>query len=86
MIAPTGSSLTFEPWFATAPAGDPEDLRMAWRDACADLRVAYHDWRQQGDDRRARGEAFVAYLAAADREAAAAEALARHAGTEPATA
>jgi hypothetical protein len=81
MLVPTGRTLTFEPWFAKTPAADPEDLRMAWRDACADLRVAYHEWRQQGEDRAARGDAFAAYVAAADREAAAAEALARRAAT-----
>jgi hypothetical protein len=61
---------------AFPPAGcDLEDLRMAWRDACADLRVAYHAWREVVVD--ARGDAFVAYVAAADREAAAADAFAQ---------
>jgi hypothetical protein len=53
----------------------PKDLRVAWREACLDLRVAYHHWRD--GERSARAEAFAAYVAAADREAAAAKALAR---------
>jgi hypothetical protein len=63
------------PPLAFMPDSDVNDLRMAWRDACADLRIAYHVWCQKG---RARGaDAFAAYIAAADREAAAADAFAR---------
>jgi hypothetical protein len=52
-----------------------EDLRLTWRDACSDARLAYVDWR---DARRADArEAFAAYVAAADREAAAAETFRR---------
>jgi hypothetical protein len=59
---------------------DREELRMAWRDACADVRVAYYAWCESGADGRA-AEAFTAYVAAADREAAAAEAFARGAAS-----
>ena len=51
---------------------DPEDLRMAWRDACADLRLAYLGWQEASASESP--DAFAAYLAAADREATAAEA------------
>jgi hypothetical protein len=80
MITPT-STFTFEPWFATTWC-DPENLRMAWRDACTDVRVAYHTWREGPTGGRA--DAFTAYVAAADREAAAAGALARRAVAAPA--
>ena len=50
---------------------DPEDLRMAWRDACADLRLAYLAWHEASP--ADSPDAFAAYLAAADREAKAAE-------------
>jgi hypothetical protein len=53
---------------------------MAWRDACADLRVAYYAWCEGGNGGHA-GEAFAAYVAAADREAAAADAFARSAAS-----
>jgi hypothetical protein len=52
-------------------AGQTEELRLAWRDACTDARLAYLDWHEATTPRA--GEAFVAYVAAADREAAAAE-------------
>lgn len=71
-VEPLGFARPFPP-----PHTDVEDLRMAWRDACADLRVAYHAWRQQGPT--GGGDAFAAYVAAADREAAAADTFARHA-------
>jgi len=61
----------------TSRSCDVEDLRAAWRDACSDLRVAYHAWREHGW--RGGADAFAAYVAAADREAAAADVLARHA-------
>jgi hypothetical protein len=59
-----------------------EDLLIAWREACDDLRRAYRawcfEWPAAGRDR------FAAYLAAADREAAAASVLARYAAGHPA--
>lgn len=54
-----------------------EDLRMAWRDACADVRLAYLTWLEARPDDKPT--AFAAHLAAADREAAAAEFYSRHA-------
>jgi hypothetical protein len=72
---PLGSPLPFP------PHSDVHDLRMAWRDACADVRVAYHAWRQQGP--AGGGDAFAAYVAAADREAAAADTFARHVRRTP---
>jgi hypothetical protein len=54
-----------------------EDLRMAWRDACADLRLAYLAWQEASPAHTS--EAFAVYVAAADRETAAAEFLLRHA-------
>jgi hypothetical protein len=73
MIA-SATSLALEGIFPPVDC-DVEDLRMAWRDACADLRLAYHDWREVAVD--ARADAFVVYVAAADREAAAADAFAQ---------
>lgn len=52
-------------------AGRIDELRLAWRDACSDARLAYLDWREAMPARA--GEAFAAYVAAADREAAAAD-------------
>jgi hypothetical protein len=75
MITPS-DTFVFEDVFPPIKC-DREELRMAWRDACADLRVAYYGWREGGAGERA--EAFAAYVAAADREAAAAEAFARSA-------
>jgi hypothetical protein len=66
---PLGCPLPF------VPDTDVEDLRMAWRDACADLRIAYHVWCRQGVAGGA--DAFAGYVAATDREAAAADAFAR---------
>jgi hypothetical protein len=51
-----------------------DDLRLAWRDACSDARLAYLSWREAGPARAAA--AFAAYVAATDREAAAADRLA----------
>jgi hypothetical protein len=73
MITPS-NTFAFDDAFPPADC-DREGLRMAWRDACADLQVAYHGWREGGI--RGRAEAFAAYVAAADREAAAAAALER---------
>jgi hypothetical protein len=56
-------------------ACDVEDLWSAWRDACDDLRLAHEAWRDSvADDRR---EAYAVVVAAADREAVAAETLSR---------
>jgi hypothetical protein len=52
---------------------DAEDLLMAWRDAANDARLAYLDWIEAGqEDARTR---YAVYVAAADREAVAAEVL-----------
>ena len=61
---------------------DLEDLRLAWREACNDVRGAYHAWRAYGP--AGSGDRFAVYVAAADREAAAADVLARYAGGGPA--
>jgi hypothetical protein len=51
-----------------------DDVRLAWREACCDLRLAYLRWREAGP---ARTEAaFAAYVDAIGREAAAAAAVA----------
>ena len=52
-----------------------EEMRLQWRDACSDARVAYLAWRDAQSAQA--GEAFAAYVAAADREAVAAEFLRR---------
>jgi hypothetical protein len=56
---------------ASALAGvDREDLLQAWRDACDDVASAFAVWcHAPADDARL---AFAAYVASADREAAAA--------------
>lgn len=78
MITPS-DTFAFEEVFPAVTC-DVEDLRMAWRDACADLRVAYYTWCECDPGGEA-GEAFAAYVAASDREAAAAEAFARSAAS-----
>ena len=55
-------------------------LRTAWREACAELRLAYSTWVAAGPAGR---EAFGAYLEAFEREAQAADQLARHAAVTP---
>jgi hypothetical protein len=50
-----------------------QDVRLSWREACSEVRLAYLAWRKAGPGRA--GQAFAAYVAAADREAEAAEAL-----------
>jgi hypothetical protein len=72
MITPSN---TLAPGLVSPPEGGVENLLTAWRDACTDLRVAYEAWRENGPAKRA--DAFAAYVAAADREAAAGEAVAR---------
>jgi hypothetical protein len=54
---------------------DVEDLWMAWRDACDDLRQAHCAWRESA--RAGRRDAYFVVVAAADREAIAAETLSR---------
>jgi hypothetical protein len=66
--------LSFEAAWPSA-ACDVDDVRMAWRDACDDLRLAHHAWRESS--RADRRDAFYAVVAAADREAIAAETLSR---------
>jgi hypothetical protein len=78
MITPS-ETFAFDAVFADGTC-DRENLRMAWRDACADLRVAYYAWCEGGIGGHA-AEAFAAYVAAADREAAAADAFARSAAS-----
>jgi hypothetical protein len=55
-------------------------LRTAWREACTELRLAYTAWVDAGPTGR---DAFDAYLEAFEREAQAAEQLARHAAVTP---
>lgn len=50
-----------------------EDLRSAWRAACVDTRAAYASWCRAGTA-QAR-DAYMVFVAADDREAAAATAL-----------
>jgi hypothetical protein len=73
-LSTTDQPLSLEPAWPPA-ACDVEDLLMAWRDASHDLRLAHHDWREAARD--ARRDAYVAVVAAADREAVAAETLSR---------
>jgi hypothetical protein len=61
-----------------------QDLRLAWREACSEARFAYLCWLNSGPTRA--GEAFGAYVAAADREATAAESFRRHASHDAVTA
>jgi hypothetical protein len=62
------------------PGADGDALLDSWRDACADARIAYHAWRTAS--RYRADEAFAVYTAADDREAAAADALARFVARE----
>jgi hypothetical protein len=57
-----------------------DDLRLAWRDACSDVRLAYLTWHEARPARA--GKAFAAYVIAADREFAAAEIFRLHASRE----
>jgi hypothetical protein len=61
-----------------------QDLRLAWREACSEARFAYLTWLDSGPTRA--GEAFAAYVAAADREAIAAEFFRRQASSDAVTA
>ena len=58
------------------PDESPEAALDAWRAAAAEAELAYDDWCEAAR-RRERRMAFVVYRAAADREAVAAEVLAR---------
>ena len=51
----------------------PAVMRQAWRLAHQDAERAYRDWAAARPHRR--GDAYIAYVAAADREAAAVDAL-----------
>ena len=55
-------------------------LRTAWREACTELHLAYSTWIQAGPGGR---DAFNAYQVAFEREAQAADQLARHAAVTP---
>lgn len=57
---------------------DVEDLRTAWREAAEESRLAYRAWCDA--DRESAADAYVVFVAASDREAAAAD-CARHAST-----
>jgi hypothetical protein len=57
------------------PGADGEALLDAWRDARDDALAAYRTWSTAS--RYRADEAFAVFAAASDREAAAAEALAR---------
>jgi hypothetical protein len=52
-----------------------EQVKIAWRDACEDLQEAYDAWCRALPERCREG--YTVVVAAADREAAAADALAR---------
>lgn len=56
-----------------APDADGDDLVAAWRGARDDAARAYELWRDAAADEKS--EAYCVYLAAADREDAAAEIL-----------
>lgn len=77
-VSTTYQPLSLEPAWPPA-ACDIEDVWMAWRDACDDLRLAHHAWRESARD--VRRDAYVVVVAAADREAIAAETLSRITGT-----
>ena len=50
-----------------------EELHDAWRSSCDEALIAYRIWSEVGHDDKA--EAYVAYVAALDREQAAADCL-----------
>jgi hypothetical protein len=60
---------------APPPGADAEALLDAWRDACMDARIAYRAWNTAS--RYRSDEAYAVFTAADEREAAAADALAR---------
>jgi hypothetical protein len=55
---------------------DVEELRAAWRDAAEDAGQAWHRWCDAPQDQQF--DAYVAYVAACDRETVAAELLRRY--------
>jgi hypothetical protein len=64
-------------------ACDVEDLWTAWRDACDDLRLAHRAWRESAQ--AGRRDAYFVLVAAADREAIAADTLSRITPLTPAS-
>jgi hypothetical protein len=64
-------------------ACDADDLWTAWRDACEDLRLAHCAWRES--QRAGRRDAYFVVVAAADREAIAADTLSRITPLTPAS-
>ena len=61
------------PSYATAVSAVTDDYLeryICWREACADVRAAYDDWRHA--ERTDRDGSFFAYSAALDREECAA--------------
>jgi hypothetical protein len=70
--------MSIPPQSVTAPTRSPAtevDAVLAWRDADAESRCAYDAWCDAPAS--AKSEAYFVYIAAADRERAAAEALGR---------
>jgi hypothetical protein len=57
---------------------DVDDLKSAWREAAEDTRLAYRAWCEAG--RGTARDAYVVFVAAADREAVAADCVSRLAG------
>jgi hypothetical protein len=53
------------------PNADAEDLKVAWREAADDMRLAYRAWCDA--DRTHAREAYAVFLAASDRETVAAD-------------
>jgi hypothetical protein len=69
--------------FRPRPALNPDvaELFLAWQDATDDAWKAYATWRDVPQQRKP--EAYCVYLAAADREDAAADALRRRLNARP---
>jgi hypothetical protein len=61
---------------AVPTAADVEELREAWRDAAREAGHAWHVWCNANQDDAF--DAYVTYVAAADRETVAAEMLRRY--------
>jgi hypothetical protein len=57
------------------PSADVNDLKVAWREAAEDTRLAYQAWCEA--DRGGARDAYVVFVAAADREAVAADCVSR---------
>jgi hypothetical protein len=75
-------SVSLEP-VGPPEACDIEDLWTAWRDACHDLRLAHRAWRESAQ--AGRRDAYFVLVAAADREAIAADTLSRITPLTPAS-